>query len=453
MSLRYRLNLAIALSMFLIVAAGTLFTIYKARQSVEQEVKSSVNLALQSVETGLAESASAGDLVAYWQTRLGIQEKTRHLRVRIESTAGTAIDLPRTAVPVYTPSAPGWFTWWVRPEPRVQSRRIETPQGPITITLSDDPNDEIAEAWGEARGFFGLIILQALLVFALVHVTLGRALRSVPVILKGFEGLESGNYRERLPDFSLPEFARISKAFNHAASALQKADAENRALARRTLTVQEEERRILAQELHDELGQSLTGIKVIAASVSKETPSNRSAVDSIAAICDHLFSVVRSMMRRLRPTMLDDLGLAASLEDMIGNWEEQNRTVKVGLRFEDAVEKCGGATKIHLFRIVQESLSNVARHAGASRVEIQLETLDKNRAAADGNDPDRCPEWVKLNIADDGRGFGPNDVQRGFGLLGIRERAESLGGVFRLHTQPGEGVSVSVEVPCKESDR
>ena len=448
MSLRFRLNLVIALSMLLIVGLGTAFTIVNARQSVLQEVNSSVNLALRSVAAGLSDPAAKKHPMAYWRSRMRGSDKSRHLQVRIIPPAGEPVDLNEAQRSSSPEAPPAWFVWWIRPQPHTRSQAVETGEGTMRIVIRDDPNDEIVEAWREARALFGLILLQALLVGILVHLTLGRALRSVPVILQGLESIESGNFRERLPAFAIPEFSRISAAFNHAASALEKARAENRALTSRTLHLQEEERRTLAQELHDELGQSLTAVKVTAAAAMKAHPNIRPALESIVSICDHLFLVVRSMMRRLRPTMLDELGLGAALEDMIDNWREYNPDTIVRLRFEDAMEICDDAAKIHLFRIVQESLNNIARHARASEVAITLQTSVPEDAGSIGEESAPSDAWLHLTVIDDGCGFDLERAPLGFGLLGMRERCESLGGRFLLRTRPGEGVAITVEIPC-----
>jgi two-component system, NarL family, sensor histidine kinase UhpB len=448
MSLRFRLNLVIASSMLLIVGVGTVFTILNARQSVLEEIDSSMNLALRSVAAGLSDPAGRENPIAYWRSRIGGAAKSRHLQIRIIPADGEPVDLAETYRSSSAEAAPAWFDWWIRPQPRTRSQVVETGEAPIRIVVRDDPNDEIVEAWREARALFGLIFLQALLVGTLVHITLGRGLRSVPVILKGLESIESGNFRERLPDFDIPEFSRIAAAFNHAASALEKARAENRALASRTLTLQEEERRTLAQELHDELGQSLTAVKVTAASVMKAHPEIRAGLEPILSICDHLFLVLRSMMRRLRPTMLDELGLGAALEDMIGSWRQYNRDTKVRLFLDDSVELCADTAKIHLFRIVQEALNNITRHAKASTVDVSLQSIAPEEAGAIGDEPDRASTWTRLTISDDGCGFDAGSVPAGFGLLGMRERCESLGGRFLLRTLLGAGVSITVEVPC-----
>lgn len=439
MSLQFRLNLVIALSMFLIMGMGAVFTIYSARQSVYEEIMSSVTLALKSIDSRLPKAEFINDSMSDWQSRIGIPEKTRHLTLQLVPVDDYGSVTPggnRQAVVEAPISVPAWFVWWVKPAPFTAIRTIKTKHGAFEIVIHDNPNDEIIEAWGEARGLLALIVLQSLLIWVLVHMMLGRALKSVPVILNGLERIEAGDYQQRLPDFSLPEFSRISAAFNHAASALEKTHQENRHLTRRSLTVQEEERRILSQELHDELGQSLTGIKVIATAMAKENPNSGEGINSILTICDHLFSVVRSMMRRLRPTVLDELGLEASLEDMLSNWRTQNPHTAVTMQIDPVIESLGCPDNIHLFRIVQESLSNIARHAQATAVTINLK---------------QSTQFMTLTITDNGHGYDPDQISPGFGLLGIRERAESLGGQFHLQTHVGSGTSIRIEVPYNKS--
>ncbi|MCI0655049.1 MAG: histidine kinase [Methylococcaceae bacterium] len=447
MSLRFRLNLVIILAMAVIVGLGTMFTIYNARKSVKAEVHSSMNLALRSVKAGLAGSARYGDTLSYWRTRLNPEEKWRHSRIRIIPPSGKILELTGAKEQRAVRAAPAWFALWIRPESRSETHLIDTLEGSLRIVIEDDPDDEITEAWGEAKGLFGLILLQALLVGMLVQLTLGRALRPLPMILTGLESIQNGNFGKRLPEFPVPELDQISRAFNHAASAIEKAYRENRALTFRMLNVQEEERRSLARELHDELGQSLTGIKVSAGSIAAMHRGSPSAVESIIVICDHLFSVLRSMMRRLRPTVLDELGLGAALEDMISTWRERNPDIEVGLSFDRKLEFCDGNITIQLFRIVQESLNNVARHAHAKHIEISVQRVSTH--GIDRNDASQAKpaDLVRLTVCDDGRGFDPRVAHSGFGLLGMRERAESLGGRFTLQNRALQGVSILVEIP------
>lgn len=164
-------------------------------------------------------------------------------------------------------------------------------------------------------------------------------------------------------------------------------------------------------------------------------------VEEIMAICDRLFGVVRAMMRRLHPILLDELGLTASLEDLIENWRARHPQVALEFRCDERVEDCVGAGKIHLFRIVQECLTNASKHAQAARVRIALDRTEPGIQPFPG---------IRLAVDDDGRGFDPNQPPRGFGLLGIRERVDSLGGRLQLDTRPGAGMSLEILIPCED---
>lgn len=473
LSLRFRLNLMIVLTMLAILGLGTLFAIHNARRSVAEEINSTVNLALQLIEVSLADSPNSSPPLGNWLSQLNRLDKTRHLRIQVTPSPvtfnGNEPALPHVSSEGEpqrwsehppadfaaqgnrrTSEVPAWFAWAVKPRSIVAEKRVNTAGSDVTrILIEANPEDEIAEAWHEALGFFTLIATLAVTIYALVHITVGRAFRCVGVILDGLEDIERGDYGRRLQGFSLPEFARISQAFNHMAFALEKARDDNRALTQQSLAIQEEERRYLAHELHDELGQSLSAIKVMTASLRKpdNRPQENEAIERIMAVCDRLFGVVRGMMRRLRPLMLDELGLVVSLEDVIESWRSRNPGVNLHFDCEDDIEECAGAAKIHLFRIVQECLTNIVKHAEADDIRIKLAL--KEIAELDGH----ARSWIQLKISDNGRGFDPNQPRRGFGLLGIRERVASLGGLFRLNTGPGEGVSLEVCVPCGEASR
>ncbi len=442
MSLRFRLNLMITLTMLIFVVVGGLFVIHNARRSVQEEVRSSLNMVLQLIDAALANArADDGPSIA-WIGELARLKKTRHLRIHVQQAPEKVIKLvspPRPQV-----NAPAWFAWAVLPKLMVGEKQVERPDGrPIHIRVEANPDDEVAEAWNEAEDFLYLIGALAVTVSALVYFMLGRAFQSVGIILQGLGGIEQGDYAKRLPRFALPEFDRISRAFNHTAQALSKSRAENRALTQHSLGIQEEERRYIAQELHDEMGQSLSAIKAMAASLRKSAdPDNGEAVESIIDQCDRLFAVARSLMRQLRPMLLDDLGLIASLEDMIENWRDRNPGVNVEFRCEGEIEECAGNAKIHLYRIVQECLSNVIKHAEARRVKIRFRLSARE-----------TPCRIILTVIDDGRGFDPDQPLAGFGLLGMKERAASLGGEFILKTHPGGGVMIEARIPCAEEGR
>lgn len=441
MSLRFRLNLMIVLTMLLIVGIGFGFAVHNARRSVEREIGSTVSLALQLIEAGIGEARSAGRPLAEWLLQLGRLEHARHLRIRVDGATPEPIDL--TGAPgIAEPAVPAWFRWAIAPAPIALEQRLPDGRGrELAIRIEARPDDEIAEAWQETRDFLLLLLVLAGAVYALVHFTVGRAFRSVGAILLGLERIEKGEYGQRLPDFPLPEFARIAETFNHMAAALEESQAENHALIQQSIVIQEEERRHMARELHDELGQSLTAIKVMAAALRQGSEQNREAAGHILDLCDRLFEVFRSMTRRLRPSLLDELGLSASLEDLVQDWRHGHPDLAVELDCDPQADERAGQARIHLFRIVQEALTNVVKHAEARRVAIRLGLEDTGEG----------PTLV-LHIRDDGRGLGdatPNPPRRGLGLAGMRERVASLGGRFRLDTGPGRGVAIEIRIPAK----
>jgi two-component system sensor histidine kinase UhpB len=219
--------------------------------------------------------------------------------------------------------------------------------------------------------------------------------------------------------------------------------AANRELAQQLIRVQEDERRALARELHDELGQTCNAIRVEAACVIKAKPEDHAAIvasaQRIAAAAEGLYDLVRDMLRRLRPAALDSLGLIAALQELCETWEEQSG---IACRFvpsqidADPDEAIG----MTLYRLVQESLTNVLRHAQASVVNISLH----------GEADPAGSKRIALRIEDDGRGMSdPDGPQTGLGMLGMRERVAALHGRIRFDSAPGRGLRIDVELPIE----
>jgi len=215
---------------------------------------------------------------------------------------------------------------------------------------------------------------------------------------------------------------------------------ENRQLARMALAIQEEERANLARELHDELGQSLTAIRAEAECVLQinrdRSPTISECAGAINAVAGQVYGVVRGMMQRLRPALLDDLGLTAALNELL----RQCRTHHPELTVEatlDSLPPLSHAVELAAYRITQEALTNIVKHAGASRVELVLRSLDK---------------VFELRIRDDGRGVERSANGRGFGLIGMRERALAVGGEFHFSTGPDMGTTIHVTLPLQKRE-
>lgn len=212
---------------------------------------------------------------------------------------------------------------------------------------------------------------------------------------------------------------------------------ENRRLSQRSMQVQEEERRNLARELHDELGQSLNAIKVDAVTIRDRSVAlpeiHRSAL-SIIEVSSQVYDVVRSLMQRLRPVALDELGLRSAVQYGVEQWQRRHAGVRCTFTAEGELDDLDEQTNITLYRLVQECLTNVAKHADATQVAVSM-----TRAANE----------LSFSFSDNGKGFDPSQRSRGLGLVGLRERVEALAGHFELESAPGGGAHVKAVIPAK----
>ncbi|HTP46346.1 MAG TPA: sensor histidine kinase [Casimicrobiaceae bacterium] len=210
------------------------------------------------------------------------------------------------------------------------------------------------------------------------------------------------------------------------------------------LQLQEQERRKLARELHDELGQNLNAIKIEAVSIRGGDWACPAAVQeaaiSIVRMVDSLQATVRDMVRQLRPPGLDELGLAAALEECVDGWRRRLPSTQFDLAVPTTGADWGDALNMAVYRVVQESLTNVARHANARRVAVSLSCEE-----AAGN-PGRA---VVLQIRDDGVGVTRPQSRGGLGLYGMRERVESLGGTFQVISPTPGGFLVLARLPLE----
>jgi two-component system sensor histidine kinase UhpB len=308
------------------------------------------------------------------------------------------------------------------------------------IIIRSDPSDEITEAWDETRGVLGLLLVFVVLANVLVFFSLGRDLAPIDTILNALDGIEQGNYQLRLPRFRLPELSRISEKFNLMAEVLQQSREENRFLTMRSLAIQENERRHLAHELHDELGQTISAIKAVAVSIGQQSAMEKKSInasaETIVSFSNHMHDVARSMMRSLRPAALYELGLITALQDMVDDWNSRQDEVFCHFSFNGRPDITDEELDISLYRIIQEGLTNVLKHSGASEVHIHLEFSHTSSTMNN----------VELTLADNGCGFDPTTAQWGLGLLGIRERVEALHGTYTLTANKGEGVLIRIMI-------
>lgn len=224
---------------------------------------------------------------------------------------------------------------------------------------------------------------------------------------------------------------------------LAQALAQNRELARQHQTLQENERKHLARELHDELSQYLNAIKLDAVAIRDREIGDHDAATSasmgIIRSVDHVHGVVGDLIRRLRPTGLDELGLEAAVENCIDHWRRRTPQTEYTLRTSGELKGVCEPVSLALYRLIQEGLTNVYKHADARRVDIMLE--------GPGSGAER-EAYVALTVSDDGQGADLGDCSGGFGLIGMRERVAMMGGTFEMNSRPGNGFRFSARTPA-----
>jgi two-component system, NarL family, sensor histidine kinase UhpB len=217
--------------------------------------------------------------------------------------------------------------------------------------------------------------------------------------------------------------------------------AENQRLAQQYLDMQEHERKALARDLHDELGQYINAIKLDALALREAIPAAHEAGHRTAAAMldniDRVYAVVGGLIRQLRPAGLDELGLAAALEHCVNDWRQRLASTRIVLAIECDLSLLEPALGLALFRLIQEALTNVARHSQATQVDVRI----VGRCLADGR------QGIDAAVLDNGRGANLDVPGKGLGLIGMRERIAAFGGVLAVSSRTGGGFAVRATLP------
>ena len=445
-SLRAQLLLIFVLIDVGVLLVGGSIAVLRARAQTRVEMAASMRLAeaLVGDAAGLAHQQFPAE---QFLANLPVQLRSiRHVRIVVKDETGVPM---RSTSPAEAaagrPSAPRWFAELVAPP--IEARNV-----PLIINgskvgeveIAGEPGDEIAEFWENAAATAATVVLLNVAMFAILYLLFGRVLGPLTALASGLSDLQRQSYDVRIPKPQARELAAIADHFNALAGALETARAENLRLNRQLITAQDDERRRTALDLHDEVGPCLFGLKANASSIANAAASlPETAKQAISerlrdtvAIIDHLQAINRSMLERLRPMALGHVPLKAMLGELVR--EQERRHSRISFRFSaaDIARSYGDSIDLTIYRCLQESLTNAVRHAQARHVTVELRAEAERRLA--------------LTVRDDGCGIHPGKVA-GFGIRGMQERVEGLGGRYTIESETGNGTCVRVTLPLAES--
>lgn len=441
MNLTLRLNLIITFLLLLIMIIGSVLTIKNARENIQAEIASTATLALHMLDAEISAFSNKEQVVNQTGSIFQLKDlkDIRHLKIDFFDNDGNLQDSNFVNDSNNRKLPPEWFVnaMGTVTEKLTTTRKIVFISGQRIgeLVITPDISYEVAEEWQETKNTLLLFIVFFIVVNIVIFIAVSIALRPIDKIVRALTDLEYGNLSTRLPKFTLPEFSNIGEKFNVMAEALQSSIDSNHQLSQQLMRLQEDERKNLAQELHDEIGQHLTAIHMDASAIksAKNISTAQASAVAIDAVVRRMMEIVRTMLQRLRHSDLDELGLDAALRELVSTWLERNPEIILDLHISGDFIKLDDAVLISVYRLLQECLTNIARHANARRVTISVE---KN------------VDQIKMVIKDDGYGFDHKLKTNGFGLAGMRERVEGLTGKFVLQTGINKGVTVRIELPC-----
>ena len=445
-SIRLQLLVVFVLVDLLAVLLFGTIAIWRARTQTSVEIGASVHLAELLVGDAakyVGQQLTAEDFLRALPRQL---RSMRHVRIAVKDPSGMPVSPALTFGAKEHAPAPAWFAALVAPAVEPHDIPVIAAGRPVgDIEIVGEPADEIAEVWENLLAIGSVAVVLNLTMIGLLYVLFGRVLDPLTALGAGLSDLQRQSYGVRLSQPYPRELAVIVARFNALALALETTRAENLALNRRLISAQDDERRRTALELHDEVGPCLFGLKVCAASIAAaaaELPDKAAQKMSertrdIVATVEHLQAINRTMLERLRPMALGHVPLKDIIEQLVGERARQTPQTSFDLRAQGLAPSYGDSIDLTVYRCIQESLTNVIRHAQAKHVAIDIH--DDGAAAL-----------LKLTVHDDGRGMAVG-APAGFGIRGMKERVEGLGGYYSVDSETRRGTCVSISIPIGEA--
>jgi two-component system sensor histidine kinase UhpB len=445
MKLRTQLNLVISALSAAFVIVLIAAEVQSTQQSVREEIEAANRVASQLLGQLASVYSTIGgpDLVLEFVRRLG---RVRANEVYLKAPSGEILYRAPAATYKAGREAPAWFARWFTP---LSAKEVFMLRGGVQLVVEAQPSRAVLDAWDNIVRISIVGVAMLVIVNAAAFWLVARVFKPIPIIADGLERLQRGDLAFRLPPLAGSEAEVIGNAFNRMAQAVedkvraerQVRDAEARLEERREMASLadqrvEEERRLIAHELHDEFGQSVTAIRSLALAIAAQGGSRDPATGEAARLISdeaaRLYDAMHSLIPRLAPLSLDALGLSATIENLVRDWQRRHPSISIDVKHRLPAD-LGPNVTLAIYRVVQEGLTNALRHARPSHVDISVEA-DAQR--------------IHVSVADDGVGLPADWARPGrYGLRGLADRVTQLGGTLDVHNQLTRGVLLSADIP------
>ncbi len=407
------------------------------RNSIIEEVTAATRVCEQWLEVLVNEARSATSPAANDRLLATVKAAGRIRANALEVLDATGRQIYISPKPTYKAgrNSPVWFAQLA--EPSFAAQRIGA--GSLTLIITPDASRASIDAWDNLIVMTAWCCALLILLFIATRYALNRLFYPLDKIEAALQSTGQGRFDIRLPIYSTRELNRLAFAFNGMVDRLNDAVNDNvrldseRELSRLIQTRLEAERRSIAQELHDELAQGITAVRALAGAIVQRStvqPDLQGHAKNIISVTDQIQEGIRRILQRLRP--LESTRLNQTLERYIEHWRLRYPDISLQVELADETIQTSDALAQVVLRIIQEGLTNVVRHATATRVNLSL------RYQAD---------YLELTLADNGRGLKPG-FKEGYGLTGMRERVAAKQGELFISCAKEGGVCIQIRLPC-----
>lgn len=438
-SLHGRLSLVLTTLIAVMMVIGAGVWLRETRQAIHEEVEAATRVAEQWLKVLVPETLADGPRAhERLIDHLGAIGRIRANRLEVFDVQGRRLYVSPESPYKAGRHAPAWFAHWVAPA--VAERRLEADG--LAVVLTPDTSRAVLDAWDHLGAALGWAIALLLAIWLATRYAIDRALTPISEIHNALERGASGQFDQRLPEYATRELALLARSYNRLADSLDESLAENarleqdQALARALQARLEQERRAIARELHDELGQGITAVRAIAGAIiqrSTAQPGINGSAQAILAMTTQMQDGVHAILQRLRNRSADNqVRIEEAIESYCALWASHHGDIQVECAIEALGEQVTDTLGLTILRMVQESLTNVARHAHATRVEVRLGVRD---------------DEIEVAVIDNGRGLGENPAPGRHGLVGMRERIAEVHGRLELSSPPEGGLDVRARLP------